>query len=182
MNAPMNATSPDSGGSSTGGNAARDALRGLQARWATLAARERRLLALGAAVLGAYLVWAVALAPAWRSLRSAPALIEAGEAQARQMQAWAAEAARLRAVAPVPMAQAQQALAAATTRLGDSAKLSLQGERALLTLKGISGNQLAGWLAEVRAGARARVVEASLSQTSPGLYDGSLTLALGAGR
>ena len=80
------------------------------------------------------------------------------------------------------MAQAQQALTGATTRLGDNAKLSLQGERALLTLKGVSGNQLASWLAEVRAGARARVVEASLSQTSPGLYDGSLTLALGAGR
>lgn len=181
MNAPMTSTAPDTG-ASTGGNAARGALRGLQAWWATLAGRERRLVTAGAAVLGAFLFWAIALAPAWRTLRSAPALIEAGETQARQMQAWAAEAVRLRAVAPVPMAQAQQALTAATTRLGEHAKLSLQGERALLTLKGLSGDQLAGWLAEVRAGARARVVEASLSQTSPGLYDGSLTLALGAGR
>ena len=42
MNAPMNATSPDTRGS-TGGNAARGVLRGLQAWWATLAGRERRL-------------------------------------------------------------------------------------------------------------------------------------------
>ena len=52
----------------------------------------------------------------------------------------------------------------------------------MVALKGISGEQLAGWLAEVRAGARARVVEATLNQTSPGLYDGSLTLALGGSR
>lgn len=179
MSTPMNAASTDA---VNGGGNARNALRGLQAWWSTLASRERRLLTVGATVLGAFVLWAVALAPAWRTLRTAPALIEAGETQARQMQAWAAEAAQLRAVAPVPMAQAQQALTAATARLGDNAKLSLQGERALLTLKGISGEQLGAWLAEARAGARARVVEASLSQTSPGLYDGSLTLALGTSR
>ena len=54
----------------------------------------------------------------------------------------------------------------------------------MLSLKGVSSAQLNAWLAEARAGARARVVEANLVQTSPGLYDGSLTLALvqGAGR
>ncbi len=165
-----------------GSTGARAALHGLKSWWAALAGRERRLLALGAAALGLTLLWALAVAPAWRTLRSAPALIEAGETRARQMQALAAEAATLRAVAPVSLAQAQQALSAATDRLENIAKISLQGERALLTLKGISGEQLGAWLAEARAGARARVVEASLSQTSPGLYDGSLTLALGAGR
>ncbi len=160
----------------------RSRLRSLQAWWSALAVRERQLLLIAALVLGGFLLWSLALAPAWRSVRSAPPQLAAGEQQLRQMQALAAEATTLRAVAPVPLAQAQQALSAASERLGDIAKLSLQGERALLTLKGISGEQLKGWLAEVRAGARARVVEASLSQTSPGLYDGSLTLALGAGR
>jgi general secretion pathway protein M len=181
MSRPMNATN-DASDSSNPGASAHSAWRGLQAWWAALAPRERQALTLAAAVLGAYLFWAIALAPAWRILRSAPAQIEAGETQARQMQAWAAEAKRLRAVVPVPMAQAQQALTAATERLGGAAKLSLQGERAIVSVKGLSGDQLAAWLAEARAGARARVVEASLSQTSPGLYDGSLTLALGAGR
>lgn len=150
--------------------------------WASLAQRERRLVLLASAVLAGFLLWAVALAPALRTLASAPALLAAGEAQAQQMQALASEAVTLRAVAPVPMAQAQAALGAATSRLGDAAKLSLQGERAVVALKGISSDQLSAWLAEARAGARARVVEASLSQTSPGLYDGSLTLALGAAR
>lgn len=153
-----------------------------RARWAALAARERRLVLIAALVLGAGLLWAVGLAPALRTLASAPAQLAAGEAQAQQMQALATEATALRAVAPVPMAQAQAALSAATGRLGEVAKLSLQGERAVVALKGISGEQLAAWLGEARAGARARVVEASLSQTTPGLYDGSLTLALGSAR
>lgn len=151
-------------------------------RWATLAERERRLVLIAALVLGAGLLWAVGLGPAWRTLGSAPAQLAAGEAQAQQMQALANEAKALRAVAPVPMAQAQAALSAATGRLGEVAKLSLQGERAVVALKGISGDQLVAWLGEARAGARARVVEASLSQTTPGLYDGSLTLALGSAR
>ncbi len=155
---------------------------GARAWWAGLAQRERRLVLAAALVLAAFLLWALALAPALRTLAGAPAQLAAGEAQAQQMQALASEAASLRAVAPVPMAQAQAALSAATSRLGDAAKLSLQGERAVVALKGISGEQLAAWLAEARAGARARVVEASLSQTTPGLYDGSLTLALGSGR
>ena len=152
------------------------------ARWAALAARERRLVLVAAAVVGAGLLWGVALAPALRTLASAPAQLAAAEAQSQQMQALANEAKTLRAVAPVPMAQAQAALTTATGRLGEAAKLSLQGERAVVTIKGISGEQLGAWLGEARAGARARVVEASLSQTTPGLYDGSLTLALGSAR
>jgi general secretion pathway protein M len=155
---------------------------GARSWWAGLARRERRLVLVAAAVLGGFLLWALALAPALRTLASAPAQLAAGEALAQQMQALASEAATLRAVAPVPMAQAQAALGTATSRLGEVAKLSLQGERAVVALKGINGDQLSAWLAEARAGARARVVEASLSQTTPGLYDGSLTLALGAAR
>ena len=153
-----------------------------RARWAALAERERRLVLIAALVLGTGLLWAVGLAPALRTLAVAPAQLALGEARAQQMQALANEAKALRAVAPVPMAQAQAALSAATGRLGEVAKLSLQGERAVVALKGISGAQLAAWLGEARAGARARVVEASLNQTTPGLYDGSLTLALGSAR
>jgi general secretion pathway protein M len=161
---------------------ARAVLRGLQARWSALAARERRWLGLGAAVLAGFVLWTLAIAPAWRTLGSAPARLDALDAQAQQMQALALEATALRAVAPVPLDQAQAALSAATERLGTAGKLSLQGERALLSLKGVRSDALAAWLAETRAGARARVVEASLSFTSPGVCDGSLTLSLGAGR
>jgi general secretion pathway protein M len=176
----MNPTSADTG--PAGLAAARSGLRDLQGRWAALAPRERRLVSLAGTVLGAFLVWSLAIAPAWRTLQTAPARLDAQQHQAQQMQLLAGEAVALRAVAPVPLDQAQAALTAATERLGPPNKLSLQGERALLTLKGVNGAALAAWLAEARAGARARVVEATLTMTGPGVYDGSLTLALGAGR
>lgn len=176
----MSTSSTDTASAGLAG--ARSAWRGLQARWAAMAPRERRLVSLAAAVLGSFLVWSLAIAPAWRTVQTAPARLDAQQQQALQMQRLAGEAAALRAVAPVPLDRAQAALAAATERLGPPGKLSLQGERALLTLKGVDSAALAAWLAEVRAGARARVVEASLTMTGPGTYDGSLTLALGAGR
>jgi general secretion pathway protein M len=152
----------------------------LQARWATLAPREQNGIRLAAAVLGLFLLWSLAIAPAWRTVRTAPALREAQDLKWQQMQSLSREATALRAVPPVPVDAAQAALTAATERLGEVAKLSLQGERAVLTLKGISGAQLSAWMAEARAGARARVIEASLNQTAPGLYTGSLSVALGA--
>ena len=160
---------------------ARAALAGLQTRWSALSRRDRRLLGGAALLLGGFLLWAVAIAPAWRTLASVPAQLDALDLQAQQMQTLATEASVLRAVAPVPIEQAQAALTAATERLGAPGKLSLQGERALLVLKGVRPDQLTAWLAEVRAGARARVVEANLTQSGTGLYDGSLTLALGTG-
>jgi len=160
----------------------RHAGRDLAARWATFAPRERRLMALAATVLGAFLLWAVAIGPAWRTLQSAPAQIDLLDLQLQQMQVLAAESVALRAVAPVPAEQAQAALTAATERLGAPGKLSIQGDRVLLALKGASAAQLTAWLAEARVGARARVVDATLTRAGPGLWDGSLTLTLGTAR
>jgi general secretion pathway protein M len=114
----------------------RHAGRGLAARWASFAPRERRLMAIAAAVLGAFLLWALAIAPAWRTLQSAPAQIDLLDLQLQQMQGLAAESVTLRAVPAVPAEQAQAALTAATERLGPPGKLSIQGDRVLLTLKG----------------------------------------------
>jgi len=75
-------------------------------------------------------------------------------------------------------AQAMTALKAASGRLGDKAKLSVQGERAVLTLTGVGTEQLRGWLAEARSGARARPVEASLTRGPVG-YSGSIVVAIG---
>lgn len=152
----------------------------LQQRWQTLAERERVLLVVGGTVLGLALLWWVGLAPAWRSVRAAPQKIEALDLQLQDMQRLAAEAKALRAMPPMPAAQAQAALTAAAQRLGDKARLSLQGERAVLQLSHLSGEQLAAWLAEVRISARVRAVEAQLTRTPQGDYTGSLVLALGA--
>ena len=147
--------------------------------WRALAARERRLLALGAAVLLLGLFWALLVQPAWRTLQRAPAELEVLDNQLQQMRALAAEAQQLRATPPVTPEQAAAVLKGAAERLGAKAKLSLQGERAVLTLTALEPGQLTSWLAEVRSGARVRPLEANLTRAGAG-YTGTLVLSLGA--
>lgn len=151
----------------------------LRARWQGLAARDQRLAKLALAILGAFLLWALALQPAWRTLRDAPAQLDALDSQLQEMQALAAEARELRAAPALSTAQSSAALQAASDRLGNKARLSLQGERAVLTLNGASSGQLREWLAEARAGARARPLEAQLSRNAQG-FSGNIVLSLGA--
>jgi general secretion pathway protein M len=93
------------------------------------------------------------------------------------MQALAADTRELRATPTLPRAQAGAALRAASERLGSRARLSEQGERAVLTLEGVPADQLRGWLAEVRASARARAVDVNLSPGDQGL-SGTVVVAL----
>ncbi|HMO48984.1 MAG TPA: type II secretion system protein GspM [Rubrivivax sp.] len=152
----------------------------LRSRWRALGRRERALLGLAAAVLGAFLLWSVAIQPAWRTLRDAPAQRDTLDAQWQAMQSLAAEARQLRDAPAINAEQAQAALRAASERLGSKAQLSLQGDRAVLTLNGASSAQLREWLAEARAGARARPVQAQLSRGAQG-FSGSVVLSLGGG-
>ena len=73
------------------------------------------------------------------------------------------------------------ALKAATDRLGTAAKLSVQGDRAVVTLDGVGSAALRAWLTEVRSSARVRPLEADLEEVEPGVYNGSIALALPAG-
>jgi general secretion pathway protein M len=150
----------------------------LRVRWAALAVRDRRLMSLAAAVIALYALFAVAVQPAWRTLRSAPAQLEALEIELQAMQRLASEASELRATPPVNPEQASAALQAASERLGDKARLSVQGDRAVLTLNGAGTAQLRGWLAEARSGARARPVEATLTRSGSG-YSGSIVVSIG---
>jgi general secretion pathway protein M len=156
-------------------------LAAARGHWLTIGVRERRLVVLALAVLGAYLLWVVAVQPAWRTLHTAPARLDALDAQLQQMQALASEARELHAAPALGPQQSAQALQAASERLGAKARLSMQGDRAVLTLNGVSSTQLREWLAEARAGARARPTEAQLSRNAQG-YSGSIVLSLGAAR
>ena len=146
--------------------------------WLARTTRERRAVILVLGVLGVLLAWSLFIQPAWRSTRAAPAQLDQLDGELQQMQRVAAESRVLRAVAPVSQTQAGAALKAATERLGDKAKLNLQGDRATLTLTGISPEALRAWLNEARSGARARPVEATL-QRGPTGFTGSVTLTLG---
>ena len=152
----------------------------LRARWLAMAPRERQLVAAAAAVVLLALVWLLLLQPAWRTLRETPPRLDQLDTQLQHMQRLAAEGRELRNATPVPIPQAAEALKAATDRLGERARLSVQGERAVLTATGLTGEQLRSWLAEARAGARARPVEAQLNRSPQG-YNGTLVVALGGG-
>jgi len=158
--------------------AVRQALAPVGPWWAALSARDRRLLGLAGTVLGLFITWSLAVQPAWRTLSIAPAQREALDSQWQAMQRLAVEAKDLRAAPPVSIEQSSAALRAATERLGDKGRLALQGERAVLTLQGVSTSQLRDWLAEARSGARARPVEARLTRAAQG-YNGTVVVALG---
>lgn len=154
------------------------ALASLRARWEALAARERSVLGVAALVVGLAAVWLLAVQPAWRTLREAPPARAQLDAQWQAMQRLAAEAAELRGAAPLAPALALQALQAATERLGAGARLTLQGERAVVALQDVDGEALQRWLGEVRRGARAQPVELRLTRDARG-WRGSVVLALG---
>lgn len=148
------------------------------AQWQTLGERERLAVAGIAVLLGLLLAWSILLAPALRTLKSAPAELERLDLQLQQMQAQAQEAQALRGAPAVPPAQAQAALTASVEHLGAAARLNLAGDRAVVTLNGVAPEMLQGWLGEVRSAARARPVEAQLTRGPKG-YAGTLVLSLG---
>ena len=151
-----------------------------RARWQALGARERRGLAVAAWVLGLFLLWALAIAPAWRTVRAAPAQLDRLDAQLQQMQRLASEARELRAIPALSSSQSIAALRAASEALGAAGRLQIAGDRATLTLSGVNGTQLRDWLAEARSAARTRPIEANLTRGPQG-YSGSIVVALPSG-
>ncbi len=149
--------------------------------WSARAPRERLALRAAAILLGLLVVWLLGVQPAWRTLRETPAQLDRLDTELAQMQRIAAESRELRNAAPVTTAQAGATVQSATSALGAGARVVLQGERATLTLNGVSAQALMEWLTEVRGAARARPVEAQLSRSGTG-YSGSVVLQLpGAG-
>ncbi len=152
----------------------------LTQKWQQMGSRERFGTACAGIALLVLLLWTVALGPAITTLREAPAKLDALETELQAMQRLAGEARDLRAAPPINRAQATESLKAATDRLGASAKLSLQGDRGVLTLNGTSAGALRQWLSEVRAGARARAIEAQLNRGPTG-FTGTVVVNVGGG-
>lgn len=151
-----------------------------RARWHSFAPRERLALALGGLLLALFIAWSLLVAPAWRVSREAPAELDRLETQLQQMQRLAADAKTLKGAPPISPTQAVEPLKAATARLGNKASLSFQGERATLTLTGVSGEALRDWLGEARSAAHARPIDVQLTRGPEG-YSGLVVVSLGAG-
>ena len=147
------------------------------ARWQVLGERERSALKVAGWALALLLGWLIAVAPGLRVLKQTPAQLETVELQLQDMQGLALEARELRSTPAVSAAQASQALQAASEHLGPAARLTVSGDRAVLTVTGVAAEALQAWLGEVRSAARARPLEASL-QRGPQGYSGTVVLGL----
>jgi general secretion pathway protein M len=149
----------------------------LQARWEAwwpeLAPREQRMIALAGTLVVLALLWWVALAPALRTLASAPAAHAELDAQLQQMSALQIQA---KALQSQPRANREDALRALETSvrqgLGPNAQIQVAGagagEGVLVTLRTTPADSLAQWLAQARGNARAVPREVHLIRTQAG--------------
>ena len=129
----------------------------LATSWQQRAPRERRLLALGAAVLLLAAVWRLLVAPAWQVWREAPARQASLEAQTRQMLQLQAQASQMQPPSRIERAQALSLLnASAQALLGPNVQLSPQGDELRVTLHAAPASALAEWLSQAREKAQAR--------------------------
>lgn len=151
----------------------------LRARWEGLAPREKMLVAGAAALLGAVLLWLIAIGPALGTLRTAEEQHRSLDAQLQRMRSLQAQA---RSLQSQPKQSHEEALRllelSVRQRLGTSARLAIAGERATITLSGAPADALAQWLTQARVNARALPNEARLSRNSGGLWEGTLVLTL----
>ena len=138
------------------------ALAPLRARWALMSPRERYLSTLAASAVGILLVWAVALAPALKSLQKSEAQRLVLDSQMQQMLALQAEARQLAAQPKIGRDAALRALRESVAALGSGAQMQSSGERAIVTLQGVPAATVAAWLGQARTDARAIPVEVRL--------------------
>lgn len=148
-----------------------NAMKQIQARWAGLEARERRLVILGAALVGLALFWWIVLAPALKTLREAPAEHARLDAQMQQMTTLQAQAKALQSQPRANRDDAMKALESSVRAdLGPNAQLQQQGggEGVNVIVRAVPAEALAKWLAQARGNARAVPREVHLTSGGSG--------------
>ncbi|OON60059.1 general secretion pathway protein GspM [Massilia sp. KIM] len=152
------------------------------AYWIARTDQERRMLTIGAVVVGLALVYSIFIDPALSGReqlrRSLPQLRQ----QAAQMQALAAEAQAVAATpAPSVTPMTREGLTASLASRGlTAASLTMTGEYAKMEFKGVSFANLMAWLDAQRRENRVLVQDAAFSaQTALGQVDATLTLRQG---
>lgn len=163
MNAPVQVTKKSKAANASALGPVQTALR--QA-WAQRQPREQTLLALGAAVLVLAVLWQLGLAPALRTWQEAPAQQARLDQQSQAMRQLQAQAKKLQQPLAVSRSESVQWLEQHLADLGAGAKISVQGERATLSLEGAPAEALSRWLGLARERALALPVQAQLQQRS----------------
>jgi len=149
------------------------------ARWQALSPREQRGVSLLGALLGVFLFWSIAVAPAINTLRDSDnRRAQIGQRQAHML-ALQTQAQALQSRTPLSRDEALRSLQALTPSA--QVQLNVQGDRVSVQLKGVSAPTLANWLAQVRSQAQALPVEAHLTRNNASpvvVWDGNLVLSL----
>lgn len=148
--------------------------------WQGLAGRERRAIGLAAAVLLLAMLWQVAIGPAWRTLREAPARNAHAKAQLQRMLAQAEWSKQMQATVAPPLNRSGTLLAleaATQASLADHARTEVLPDRVRVTVEGVEPATLASWLQQVRSKAALLPQEADLTRDgADARWTGSLTL------
>lgn len=126
---------------------------------------DRQRLKVLALVLGLVLIWTWNIAPALKTLREAPLHLSQLELQTQSMKAMQSEAQTLQKSPRLSATDANTALRqAALEVMGNGARLSIEGNRATLTLSGVTADSLAQFLALVRTKSQALPIEAHVQK------------------
>lgn len=142
-----------------------------QAWWPELEPREQRLIVIGAVLVALALLWWVALAPALRTLSSAPAEHAQLDTQLQQMTNLQTQAKALQSQPRASRDDAMRALEASVrTNLGPNAQMQPAGagEGVTIALRGAPADALAQWLTQARSNARAVPREVHLTRSAQG--------------
>ena len=154
----------------------------LQERWRRLGLRERRLLGAAGLVMLAAAVWTASLAPSLKLLKTHEAQRSVLDRQLSDMRALQAQAQALQAQPLINAAESARLLTQFTQQqLGKSATVTVNGDRATVSLQATPAQAVAQWLTQARLQARCVPLEARLnSTTTPAgtTWSGQLTLSL----
>jgi general secretion pathway protein M len=151
--------------------------------WQVRTEQERKLLAVGGAVVGLVLFYSLLIDPALSGRDKLRKQLPELRQQEAEMQALAREAASLQGqsnIAPPPMTR--DSLNAGLSARGlNPQSVNVTGEYAKLQFNGAQFAGLVAWLDAVRTESRINVAEAAITaQDTPGVVNATLTLRQGA--
>lgn len=149
-------------------------------RWQALSPREQRGVSVLGALLGVWLFWSIAIAPALNTLHDSDnRRAQIGQQQAHML-ALQHQAQALQTRTPLSRDEALRSLQSLTP--GALMQLNVQGDRVSVQLKSVPAPTLAHWLTQARSQAQALPVEAHLTRSNAAnsavVWDGSLVLSL----
>ncbi|WP_218510405.1 type II secretion system protein GspM, partial [Variovorax sp. dw_308] len=137
----------------------------MQARWAEMETRERRLVTAAVTLVLLALVWWVALAPALNTLSAAREEHKRLDAQLQRMSTLQAQAKALQSQPRANRDESLRALESSVRQsLGASAQVVNAGDAANVMMRAAPADALAQWLAQARNNARAVPREAHLTR------------------